>query len=131
MNPEKQSPKALKAKAWKLMSELVRRKYANAEGYASCFTCGKVQHWTEMDAGHGIGGRGNYVLFLEELIKPQCKVCNGYQGGRYEIFLLKLVDLYGREQVQEWAIECRKPFKRTKGDYVALVHELHARLDEL
>ena len=131
MKPEKQTPKALKAKAWKLMSELVRRKYADGNGNVQCFTCSAVKPWTEVDAGHGIGGRGNFVLFLEEIIKPQCKPCNGYMGGRYEIFLLKLIDLYGREQVQEWVTEARKPYKRTKADYVDLVYELQGRLAEL
>ena len=130
MKPEKQTPKALKAKAWGLMSELVRRKDADSDGMVRCFTCGAVKPWREVDAGHGIGGRGNFVLFLEEVIKPQCKACNGYQGGRYEVFLLKLVDLYGRDQVDEWVIGARKPHKRTKGQYVELVYELQDRLAE-
>jgi hypothetical protein len=131
VKPENQKPKALKAKAWKLMSELVRRKHADSDGYVECFTCNTWRHWTEVDAGHGIGGRGNYVLFLEEIIKPQCKVCNGYQGGRYEIFLIKLIELYGVDQVQEWANNARKPFKRTKRDYIELIDELYERLDAL
>jgi hypothetical protein len=131
MKPENQQPKALKAKAWKLMSELVRRKHADKDGYAPCFTCGRVQHWTEQDAGHGIGGRDGFVLFLEEIIKNQCKSCNGYQGGRYEIFIPKLEDLYGKDQFKEWANNARKPYKRTKMDYVELVYELQGRLKEL
>ena len=131
MKPENQQPKALKAKAWKLMSELVRRKYADQYGYVECYTCGCKKLWNEVDAGHGIGGRGNYVLFLEELIKPQCKPCNGFRGGMYEQFLINLCEDYGFETVQEWAREARKPFKRSKADYVALVYELQARLDDL
>jgi hypothetical protein len=131
LRPEKQQPKALKVKAWNLMSEIVRRKFADDNGYVECFTCGRTQHWTEVDAGHGIGGRRNYVLFLEEIIKPQCKPCNGYNGGRYEIFLLKLIDLYGRECVQEWVNDSRKPCKRTKAYYIDLVHELTDRLEQL
>lgn len=131
MKPEKQTPKALKAKAWRMMSELVRRKYADENGLVYCYTCNRIRHWTEVDAGHGIGGRGNFVLFLEEIIKPQCKVCNGYNGGMYEIFLIKLIEDYGVETVQEWACNARKPFKRTKSDYVALVRELESRLGDL
>lgn len=131
MNPEKQKPKALKAKAWRLMSELIRRKYADQYGNCSCFTCGVVRPWREQQAGHGISGRGNYVLFLEEVIKPQCPKCNIILSGNYEIFVPKLIDLYTRDQYDKWVIESRKPFKRTKGEYVALVRELEARLCDL
>ena len=131
MKPENQKPKALKAKAWKLMSELVRRKHADKEGNCRCFTCGCVKPWQEQQAGHGIGGRGNYVLFLEEIIKPQCGKCNVLMSGNYERFVPKLIDMYTREQYDDWVIESRKPLKRTKVDYVRLVYELEARLKAL
>ena len=131
MKPEKQQVKALKVKAWKLMSELVRRKYADRLGMCSCYTCDKRMDWREMQAGHGIGGRGNYVLFLEEVIKPQCAVCNIHRMGNYQVFIPKLIEEYTIEEFQEWVRESRKPLKRTKADYVALVYELQERLKEL
>ena len=90
-----------------------------------------VLPWKQMQAGHGISGRGGFVLFLEEVIKPQCMPCNVYKSGDYNVFIPKLAELYGIEQYQEWVCESRKPFKRTKADYVALVYELEARLDDL
>jgi hypothetical protein len=129
LNPKKQTVKALKVKAWKMFSEYIRRKYSDSEGYASCFTCGKVKHWTEMDAGHGISGRGNFVLFLEEVVRPQCKYCNGPLGGNYEHFVPKLMDLY--PDYYDWVAESRKPHKRTKGDYLELVGELQGYLDDM
>ena len=113
------------------MSELIRRKYADENGYAICFTCGKHEPWKDLQAGHGIGGRGNYVLFLEEVIKPQCDVCNIFRKGNYERFIPKLIDLYTQKQYDDWVTESRKPMKRTKADYIALVYELQARLEDL
>ena len=131
MKPEKQTPTALKRKCWKLMSEYIRRKHSDDNGDCRCFTCGSQKHWTEIQAGHGIGGRGNFILFLEEVIKPQCAYCNVLLNGRYEVFAPKLIDLYTREQYEEWEREARKPFKRSKSDYVALVYELQGYLEEL
>ena len=113
------------------MSELVRRKYANEYGVCQCYTCDKTMDWREIQAGHGISGRGGFVLFLEEVIKPQCHVCNVFRGGEYQRFIPKLIDEYGTEQYQDWVIDSRKPFKRTKKDWIALVYELQARLKEL
>ena len=131
MKPEKQTPKALKAKAWRMMSELVRRKYANRNGDCQCYTCGKTLPWRHIQAGHGISGRGNFVLFLEEVIKPQCPTCNVMKSGDYNRFIPKLIDEYGMGTFQEWVCLSRKPHKRTKKDYVALVYELEARLADL
>ena len=131
MKPENQKPKALKAKCWRLMSELVRRKYADKQGLVTCYTCGKPMPWRESQAGHGISGRGGFVLFLEEVIKPQCPTCNIFKQGDYNVFIPKLVEEYTLDQYQDWVRESRKPFKRTKGDYVALAYELEARLEDL
>ena len=84
-----------------------------------------------MQAGHGISGRKNYVLYLEEVIKPQTYRENVALGGNYNIFIPKLIEEYGLDQYQEWVRESRKPLKRGKADLVALVYELQARLAEL
>ena len=127
--------KKLKTKAWSLFSQYIRRKYSDKLGYCECFTCGAVKPWKEMDAGHGIGGRGNFVLFLEEVCRPQCKSCNLKQpfgkDGNYEVFIPKLIDLYTKEQYEEWVIESRKPMKRTKADYLELIEDLKQRLEAM
>lgn len=48
-----------------------------------------------MQAGHGIGGRSNAVLFDERLVKPQCMGCNIFGRGQYRIFTRKLIDELG------------------------------------
>jgi hypothetical protein len=84
-----------------------------------------------MQLGHGIGGRGNFVLYLEEVCRPQCQYCNGPLGGNYEHFVPKLINLYTDAQYYDWVAESRKPFKRTKGDYLELVGELQGYLDDM
>ena len=90
-----------KKKAWASFSKYIRQKYAGEEGLAICYTCGKVAHWKQLQAGHGISGRNNAVLFMEEVVRPQCAGCNLFGGGKYSIFTEKLIDELGLERYGE------------------------------
>jgi hypothetical protein len=85
----------LKQKVWKAFSLYIRLKDADALGYNYCYTCGARLHYKELQAGHGLGGRTNSILFDEELVKPQCKQCNIYKFGNQEVFHLKLIKEHG------------------------------------
>ena len=134
--PKKPSNKTLKAKAWKLFSEYIRRKYADKDGIAECYTCGKRAHWKGegIQCGHAIGGRGNYVLFLEEICRPQCNMpCNTKlaKAGNYEVFIPKIIKEIGVDEYEHHVRESRKPFKRTRGDYEDLISYYSMRLEAL
>ena len=105
-------------------------KYAK-DGICECFTCGTRRPIEQMQCGHGISGRGNYILFLEEICRPQCEKCNIWQGGAYEIFVPKLCELYTKSQYWKWYYESRKPFKRSKQDYIDLVYDLQDKIAHL
>ena len=126
--------KALKKKAIALFSKYIRRKYSDECGMAACYTCSRVKHWKELQCGHGIAGRGQYVLFKEEICRPQCPGCNLNQpfgkGGNYQVFVPKLIREYSQIQYEEWERDSRKPFKRSKADYMQLIRELEAQLSE-
>jgi hypothetical protein len=82
---KKPTLKSLKNKAWKLCSEYVRRKDADAGGFCGCYTCGAPIHWKlEAQAGHAIGGRTNSVLLDVDIIRPQCVACNVFRRGMYQ-----------------------------------------------
>ena len=127
--PRKPTNKSLKAKAWRLFSEYIRLKYADSDGFCTCYTSGVRRPWKEMQCGHGIGGRGNYVLFLEEVCRPQTYAENVGRSGNYEVFIPKLISEYGQDQYEEWVRESRKPLKRTKGDYLDLIAYYEMRLE--
>ena len=128
---KKPKRKTLRLKAWRLFSQYIRRKYADKDGNCECFTCGVIKPWKEMQASHGIGGRGNFVLFLEEVVRPCCYGCNVGRGGAYEVFIPKLIDLYTKEQYEKWVIESRKPTKISISDYEELIQDLEGKLGEL
>ena len=110
----------IKKKAWAEFSKYIRLKYADANGMEACYTCGKVLHWKQMQAGHGIGGRNNAVLFMEEVVRPQEVGCNIYGGGKYSIFAEKLISEYGAKKYAYFVQESNKEKKMTVLDYQAV-----------
>lgn len=91
--------KPLKKKAWDLYSRWIRMSAADEKGMCSCYTCGVVKHWKEMQAGHGVSGRGNAVLFDDRIVRVQCVSCNLFRFGNYQVFIPRLcreigIDLY-------------------------------------
>jgi hypothetical protein len=115
---KKPSLKSLKNKAWKLCSEYVRRKEADAGGYVHCYTCLAPIHWKlEAQAGHAIGGRNNAVLLDVEIIRPQCVACNVFRRGNYPIFAAKLIRENGIEWFEKKLAGARGAVKLTRSDY--------------
>jgi len=84
--------KRAKADTWDTFSEWIRRRDADENGYVQCVTCGKVDHWKKMQAGHFISRRHSSILFDERNVHPQCPHCNGPLHGneiKYKEFILK------------------------------------------
>ncbi len=106
----------MKAKAWKVFSLWIRTQNS-VEGVNKCYTCEKVFPIPRLQAGHGIGGRSNAVLFLEDIVKPQCVGCNMYGRGKYAIFTRKLIDELGLDRYDEVVRESNKAVKYTLEDY--------------
>ena len=90
----------LKAKVWKVFSLYIRQKYAK-RGMVRCYTCPVVKPIKEMQCGHGLGGRGNSILFDASICRPQCVSCNIFRGGNYDIFHDKLIKENGVEWFQK------------------------------
>jgi hypothetical protein len=125
------SLRALKAKAWKLFSEWIRRKDADEGGTVECFTSGKLMHWKDAHAGHGIPGRHNAVLFDPDIVKPQSPVDNIWKGGQYHIFATKLIKEHGMEWWDQKLIDSRKVVKYTAADLEDLILDLKQKLNQL
>ena len=117
-----------------LLQKLVRLKAADDNGYCQCVTCGKFDHWKNMQGGHFIP-RGNAATKLvEENINPQCKGCNGFamkHGDAAHRYTLYMVDMYGRAEVDEMLRAKHKPFKWFRPDVEDMIKELKEQVKEL
>lgn len=90
----------LKKRLDKVFSEYIRRTKAKNE-ICICVTCGKRDHYKEMDAGHYVSRRHLSTRFDERNVWPQCKSCNRFNEGRKDEYALFLIRTYGDDILQE------------------------------
>ena len=101
--------------AWSWFSKYIRTrdclKTTGTTEAGRCFTCGNYKPIEELQAGHGIGGRTNGILFDEEIVYAQCIRCNNYLRGNYENFIPYLIRLYGIDWYEDKKLKSKKPVK--------------------
>ena len=128
----RQTVAGLKRKAWALLSRYIRLSAADEGGFCSCYTCGFPIHAIqEAQAGHAIPGRHGAVLLDVEIIRPQCRKCNLFMGGRYEIFAAKLIRENGLEWFERKLESSRQVRKWNRSELEEFIETYKQRLKEL
>lgn len=127
---KKVNKSAIKKKAWAEFSRYIRLKNADKNGMVTCYTCPTQKHWKEMQAGHGIGGRNNAVLFLEEVVRPQCIGCNMYANGRYAVFTRRLIDELGMKEYDRIVSLSNVPVQYKAFQYQEIYEKYKALVEE-
>jgi hypothetical protein len=129
---KKPTTSCLKKKAWKLVSEFVRRRDADEGGFVGCYTCGAPIHWKyEAQAGHAIPGRTNAVLLDVSILRPQCYACNCARRGMHHIFSTKLIQENGMAWWEEKLFNARQSVKFTREDLEQIIEKYKTKLKEL
>lgn len=119
--------------AARLMQRLVKIKAADHAGFCTCVTCGKVDYWWNMQGGHYIPRGNDATKLLEENIHPQCSGCNGFgmkYGDAEKHYTLYMIDMYGRDFVEELLATKGKPHKWYRPELEDLIKELKERIKE-
>lgn len=122
--------KKAKKLAWNACSLYIRTIYYK-DGNIECYTCGHKNLITKTQAGHGIPGRTNAMLFMEEIIRPQCIACNMFRRGRYDIFTPKLIEELGIKKYKNLALKANKTIKFTVDELLEIEQHYLAKLWEL
>lgn len=128
-NYYKKDLKQLKKIAWKLRSEVVRRKSGGI-----CYTCGLRKDWKQMDCGHCIhSGKGrNWLLDQNEKnLRSQCTSCNQFKSGNLSIYIHNLQQEYGFEVLDELLQLKHRLYIPTKEEVVDTIFKLKEELEEL
>lgn len=112
--PKKSTRTKIKEAAWKAFSDYIRTRDSLATtgtiDFCVCITCNergdnRPKPYAQIQAGHAVGGRGNAVLFHEEIVNGQCSYCNQKPpmglGGDYGNYAIALIKKYGIEHVQK------------------------------
>lgn len=131
----KKSAKTLKLEAWRAFARYIKARDAQENGFCSCITCGKVMVWDSKDvhAGHFVGGRGNAVLFDEEVVSSQCVFCNLFRSGEQAKYALALKKRFGYtdEQIEELLNRRHKIVKYKPSDYARISEEYNNKADAI
>ena len=98
-------------KLWKVFSEYIRRRDADDQGIGKCFTCPRIIHWKKGDCGHGIGRQHKATKFSEKNNNLQCKHCNGFEGGRREVYKEEMNKKYGEHTWDLLEASAKQRFK--------------------
>lgn len=104
-------------KLWKVFSEFIRLRDANANGYCKCITCGLIRHWKQMDCGHGIPRQHKATKFHEQNNHAQCKRCNGFEGGKREVYKIEVDKRYGAGTWDKLEVMSRMTAKRAQFEF--------------
>lgn len=72
----------LKERLDKAFSELVRRFYADDNGFVRCIDCGEMMYWKDSDCGHFVDRDNLPTRWDIENARPQKSSCNRFKKGR-------------------------------------------------
>ena len=117
------------------LQKLVRLKAADDNGYCQCVTCGAHRKWDKsMDGGHYIPkGSSSYWALQEENVHPQCKGCNGFgmrNGDAAQRYTLYMIDMYGRDFVDNMHDKKRQLRKYYAADYREMIKDWSEQINE-
>lgn len=127
MKNKKYNIKKMHTRAWKLMSEIVRRQSFNGKVY-KCFTCGKsFLNYKELTAGHY---KHNCLDFNYLNVHSQCQQCNYFKHGNLGEYLKALQKKYGQDIDDKIEIARSVERKQKKGIlyYMGLIQDLKEQL---
>jgi hypothetical protein len=110
-------------RAWGWFSKFVR-----VRDRGVCFTCGKVDDWKNMHAGHF---KHNRLDFDERNVNCQCVGCNTYRNGRLDVYAERLEQIYGSGIVQELSTLSKIDRKYTREDYDYIAERYEKIFNEL
>lgn len=122
----------LKSKLWKIISEYIRRKYADSNEFCKCVTCDTTKHWKELHAGHFCpAGASSYLRYVENNIHPQCYHCNINLGSNPIEYRIYMIQTYGEKFVEQMLDLRNEIAVRKSYDYQTLIDEWTEQLNQL
>jgi 5-methylcytosine-specific restriction endonuclease McrA len=92
----------LRDKLDRVFSKWVRFSGLDAQGLATCYTCGTRKPPEDMHAGHYVSRRHMSTRWEVWNVRVQCPYCNTYMEGQRQAYREHLVADYGERQVADW-----------------------------
>jgi len=77
-----------------IFSKYIRRRFAEND-ISECYTCGKTDHWKNLQCGHFMSRRFYSTRWDDKNCQVQCKGCNVFRYGEQFKFSVHLNKEYG------------------------------------
>lgn len=126
----KKSVSSLKRKADQIVSQYIRLRDADSNGYLDCITCGKTLYWKEAHAGHFVSRRVNTLRYEELNISGQCPKCNTYGAGEQYAYAKALDLKFGKGTADSLHKRRFETHKFTIGELETLIEEYKEKVKE-
>lgn len=124
--PKKPTRKGLIKKLDTIFSEYIRRRYAKNE-ISTCVTCGKKDHWKNLQAGHFMSRKHYSTRWDEDNVEVQCMACNVFRYGEQFLFSKYL----GQEKSDELLAKSRESKKFADYELQEMIDLYKKKLSEL
>ena len=124
----KQPISKIQRRLWQLCKLIVRAKYGN-----TCYTCGRsALTGSNWQTGHmwAKASVGAYLKYDLRILRPQCAICNLFQGGRGADFYRKMLSEIGKSAMNALERD-RRVIVKAYDHYSKLLIEYQAILNEL
>ena len=95
----------------KVFSIVVRQRGMSETGLNSCYSCGKVAHWSDLQCGHYLSRTHYSTRWTLENCRPQCIKCNMYTEGNKPAFVRHLIKDFGLPYLEHLEILKHRTFK--------------------
>ena len=120
----------LKDKLDKVFSLYIRLRDSDENGFCTCYTCGKVAHYKEMQNGHFWSRTHLSTRFNEYNCKVQCVGCNIFKKGNYIEYTKRLLKELGEEKFNELEQLKNSTVKISKAEYEQMIEHYNQKIKE-
>ena len=112
----------------RVFSIYIRTLYANYKEEVTCFTCGEIFHWREIQCGHFILRSNSSTRYDKRNCRPQCANCNEFRNGMEESFEEQLRYDLGDKEFDELMELGKQPYSYSEDEYKELIHNYKLKI---
>ena len=103
-----------------IFSQYIRQKNAINE-IATCFTCGKKDHWKKLQNGHFMSRKHYSTRWDETNCQVQCAGCNVFRYGEQYKFGVNLDAKFGKNTAEELQNKSRQIMKLSDFEIIEMI----------
>ncbi len=113
-----------------IFSQYIRLKNSVNEK-ATCFTCGKLDHWKKLQNGHFQSRKHYSTRWDEKNCQVQCAGCNVFRYGEQYKFSVNLDAKYGEGTAEELSIKAQQIVKISNFELEEMIKKYKSLVDSM